>query len=136
MSDALFAVQEAVAAQLAASAEVQSVLGATPALYDHVPPGATFPYVAFGPAHITPYDTKTEIGFEHIVTLNIWSRYRGGKETRDIFQSLYDTLHRAVLSVSGQVFLSCEFHSADFGLDSDGLTYHSAVRFSIMTQSA
>ncbi|MGB9154209.1 MAG: DUF3168 domain-containing protein [Alphaproteobacteria bacterium] len=135
MSDALFSVQEAVIAALDASAEVQAVLGSTPALYDHVPPGAVFPYVVYGPSHIVPYDTKTEIGFEQIVTLTIWSRYRGGKEARDIFQALYDTLHRASLTVSGQVFLSCEFHSADFALDSDGLTTHAAARFSIITQS-
>ena len=135
MSDALFAVQQAVIAALDASTEVQAVLGSTPALYDHVPPGAVFPYVVYGQTHVVPHDTKTETGFEQIITFNIWSRYRGGKEARDIFQALYDTLHRASLSVSGQVFLSCEFHSADMALDSDGLTYHAAARFSIITQS-
>jgi hypothetical protein len=135
MTDALFAVQQAVFNALDASAEVQSLLGAPPQIYDHVPPGVTFPYVVYGQAHITPYDTKTETGFEQIITLNIWSRYRGSKETRAIFQALYDTLHRATLSVVGEVFLSCEFHSADFSLDMDGLTYHAAARFSIITQS-
>ena len=135
MSDALFSVQQAVIAALTASAEVQAVLGSPPRLYDHVPPGALFPYVVYGPVHVAPHDTKTEVGFEQIITLDIWSRYRGGRETRDIFQALYDTLHRASLSVSGQVFLSCEFHSADLSLDGDGLTYHAAARFSIITQS-
>jgi hypothetical protein len=135
MTDALLNVQEAVLGALATSAEVQAVLGSTPRLYDHVPPNATFPYVVYGPSHVVPYDTKTEVGFEQVITLNIWSRYRGGKETRDVFQALYDTLHRANLSVLGEVFLSCEFHSADFSLDADGLTYHAAARFSIVTQS-
>lgn len=135
MSDALFAVQQAVFNALDASAEIQAVLGNPPRLYDHVPPGAIFPYVVYGPTHVVPHDTKTETGFEQIVTLNAWSRYRGGKEARDIFQAVYDTLHRAGLSVTGQVFLSCEFHSADFSLDSDGLTNHAAMRFSIITQS-
>jgi hypothetical protein len=136
MNDILFNVQQAVLGALAASAEVQALLGSTPQLYDHVPPNAAFPYVVYGPVHVVPYDTKTDIGFEQVVTLNIWSRYRGGKETRDIFQAVYDTLHRAALSVAGQVFLSSEFHSADFSLDADGLTYHAAARFSILTQSA
>ena len=135
MTDALFAVQQAIFNALDASAEVQTILGATPRLYDHVPPGTIFPYVVYGPVHVTPYDTKTEIGFEQIITLNIWSRYRGGKEARDIFQALYDALHRANLTVSGQVFLSSEFHSADFALDSDGLTTHGAARFSVVTQT-
>jgi hypothetical protein len=135
MNDALFATQQAVMSALAASAEIQSLLGDPAALYDHVPPGAVFPYVVYGPTHIVPYDTKTEIGFEQIISLTIWSRYRGGKETRAIFQALYDTLHRAVLTVAEQVFLSCEFHSADLAQDSDGLTTHAAVRFSILTQT-
>jgi len=135
MSDILFNVQQAVLNKLAASEAVQATLGASPALYDYVTPGATFPYIVYGPSHVAPHDTKTDIGFEQIVTLNIWSRYRGGKETREIFQAVYDTLHRAALSIVGQTFLSCEFHSADFGLDEDGQTYHATVRFSVMTQN-
>ncbi|HEU0118813.1 MAG TPA: DUF3168 domain-containing protein [Alphaproteobacteria bacterium] len=135
MTDALFSVQEAVLSALTASSEVQSVLGSPARVYDHVPVGAVFPYAVFGPLHIAPYDTKTEIGFEQIVTLNIWSRYRGAKEVKDIFQAIYDTLHRATLSVAGEVFLSCEFHSADIMPDSDGLTYQGEVRYAIITQT-
>ena len=134
MSHALFAVQQAVFSALSNSVAVQAVLGATPRLYDHVPPNAVFPYVVYGATHVLPHDTKTETGFEQIIALNVWSRYRGGKEVRDVFQALYDTLHRASLSVAGQVFLSCEFHSADLSVDSDGLTYHAAARYSILTQ--
>ncbi|MDD3371563.1 MAG: DUF3168 domain-containing protein, partial [Alphaproteobacteria bacterium] len=94
MSDVLLSVQQAVAQALAESAAVQAVLGASAEIYDHVPPDAAYPYIVFGPAHVTPYDTLTETGFEQVVTLNVWSRYRGGKETRDIFQAVYDTLHR------------------------------------------
>ena len=135
MNDALFAAQQSVMNALSASTEVQAFLGSPARLYDHVPPSAVFPYVVYGPTHVTPHDTKTETGFEQVIVLNIWSRYRGGKDTRDIFQAIYDALHRATLSVTGQVFLSCEFHSADFSLDSDGLTYHAAARFSLLTQS-
>jgi len=135
MNDILYNVQQVVLAALAESAAVQEILGDSPPLYDYVSPGATFPYIVYGPVHAAPNDTKTDIGFEQIVTLNIWSRYRGGKQTREIFQAVYDTLHRASLSISGQVFVSCEFHSADFSIDADGMTYHAAVRFSIVTQS-
>lgn len=135
MSDALFAVQQAVTNALTGSSAVQVVLGNPARIYDHIPPSAVFPYVVFGPSHLTPYDTKTETGFEHILTLNIWSRYRGSQEVRDVFQALYDTLHRANLTVSGQVFLSCEFHSADLVTDSDGLTYQASARYGVITQS-
>lgn len=136
MSNNLFAVQQALINLLSASSAVQSVLGTTPALYDHVPPGASFPFVVYGGTHVMPHDTKTETGLEQIIDLEIWSRYRGGKETRGIFQAIYDTLHRATFTISGQVFLSCAFHSADFTPQSDGLTYHAVVRFSVVTQSS
>src|ERR1700722_20203370 len=135
MTDAFFNVQDAMFDALAASTEVQGLLGNPPRVYDHVPPGAAFPYVTFGALSVQPYDTKTEIGFEQVATLNIWSRYRGSKEAKDIFEAMYDTLHRASLSVSGEVFLLCEFHSADAAPLDDGLTYHAAMRFSVITQT-
>lgn len=135
MNAILFNVQQAILDTLAANEDVQAALGAVPRVYDYVPQDAVFPYVACGPVHVVSNDNKRDIGFEQIVTLNIWSRYRGGKETRDIFQALYNALHRATLSLTGQIFLSCEFHSADFALDADGLTYHAATRFAILTQS-
>lgn len=136
MTDALFNAQQALYNALAASGSVQSLLGSPPRIYDHVPPGATFPYMAFGAIHAQPYDTKTEIGFEQIITLDIWSRYRGSKEAKDIMQAAYDALHRAALSISNEIFLLSEFHSADLVLENDGITYRAAVRFSIITQTA
>ncbi len=134
MNDILFNVQQAVLETLSSSADIQALLGTPPRIYDHVPPGAAFPYVAVGPIHIVPDDAKTDKGFEQIATLNIFSRYRGGKETRAIFQAIYDALHRATLTVAGQAFTACDFHSADFSLEPDGLTYAAAARFSIATK--
>ena len=135
MTDAFFNAQEAMFTALAGSTEIQGLLGDPPAIYDHVPPGVAFPYMTFGPLHVTPFDTKTEIGFEQIVTLNIWSRYRGSKEAKDIAEAAYDALHEAALSVSGEVFLLCEFHSADMAPLNDGLTYHAEMRFVLTTQT-
>jgi len=135
MTDALLSAQTAVFNTLAASGAVQTLLGSPPRIYDHVPPGAAFPYIVFGAISVHPNDTKTEIGFEQIITLDIWSRYRGSKETKDILQAAYDALHRATLTVSGEVFLLCEFHSADLVLENDGITYRAAARFSLMTQT-
>ena len=127
MSSILFDVQTAVV-------EALDAVDGLPSVYDHVPPEAAFPYIVYGPVHATPYDAKAETGFEQVITLNIWSRYRGGKQTREIFQKIYEALHRAALSVEGPDTLTSEFHSADFSMDSDGLTYHAAVRFTVVTQ--
>jgi hypothetical protein len=136
MTDALFAVQQAVQAALAASSAVQGFIGNPPRLYDHVPPGAVFPYVVFGAITAKPFDDKDRTGFEQTVTLDIWSRYRGSKEAKDILQALYDTLHRAALSVAGEVFLSCEFAGAELTPQADGLTYNARAHFDVITQSS
>jgi hypothetical protein len=79
MTDALFAVQQAIYSALAASTEVQALLGNPPRVYDHVPPNVTFPYVAFGAIAAQPFDDKDRTGFTQTITLDIWSRYRGSK---------------------------------------------------------
>ncbi len=134
MSAIPFAVQKAVFEALSASAAVRACLGMPPRLYDHAPPDAVFPYVVWGPLHMTPYDALGARGMEQLITLDLWSHYRGGKETHALFQALYDALHRAALAVEGQVFVLSEFHSADVALEDDGLTYHAAVRFTLITQ--
>ena len=136
MTYTLFAVQQAVYNALAASTDVQGLLGNPPRVYDHVPPGVVFPYVAFGAVVAKPYDDSDRTGLEQTVTLDIWSRYRGSKEAKDILQSLYDTLHRANLTVTGEVFLSCEFSGADLTPEADGLTYNAKAHFDVITQSS
>jgi len=51
-------VQTALFNALSASTTVQGVIAIPPRLYDHVPPGAVFPYVTFGAQHIAPYDSQ------------------------------------------------------------------------------
>jgi Protein of unknown function (DUF3168) len=121
---------------LAASGEVQALLGDPPRLYDHVPPNVTFPYAVFGAIVAKPYDDKDRTGFLQTVTLDIWSRYRGTKEVKDIMQAAYDALHRASLSVSDEVFLSCEFAGAELAPEADGLTAGGRAHFNVITQSS
>ena len=136
MTDAFFAVQQAIYNTLAASSEMQAQLGNPPCVYNHVPPNPLYPYVAFGAIAAKPFDDIDRTGFTQTVTLDIWSRYRGTKEVKDIAQAIYDTLHRATLTVSGEVFISCEFVSADITVEGDGLTYHGETRYSVVTQSS
>ncbi len=136
MTGILFNVQHAIMAALMESAEVQAVFGASPPIYNHVPPDAAFPYIAFGKARLDACDTLSDSGFEHLITLDIYSRYRGGKEAQDIFQAVYSALHRRGLEVPGQSFVPCEFSSADFETLADGLTSHAAARFRIQTREA
>ncbi|MBI3419258.1 MAG: DUF3168 domain-containing protein [Proteobacteria bacterium] len=134
MSASLFAAQEAVFGVLSASASLQALIGNPPRIYDVVPPDAQFPYVTLGDVTVRDFDTKDRTGFEQTLLLHAWSRYRGRKEVKNILQTAYDLLHRAVLSVSGADFVSCQFLSCALGAENDGLTLHGVMRFRVVVQ--
>ncbi len=100
-----------------------------------MPQDSAFPYVVIGEDVTGPFDSKTEDGMEHRLTLHTWSRRRGLKETKEIMAAISAALDGQALSVSGHalVLLGQEF-GATF-LDPDGLTRHGVQRFRALTQA-
>jgi hypothetical protein len=134
MTTSLFAVQEAVYRALTSSAPMQTLAGNPARLYDVVPPAALFPYITLGDVLIKQFDTKDQNGFEQLLVLHVWSRYRGRKELKQIIQTIYDVLHNATLTVSGANYVSCQFQSASTAQENDGLTLHGILRYRIVVQ--
>lgn len=135
--DPSWAVQQAIFDALTGAAALTALLGDGAAgVYDDVPENATFPYVTIGETFLSPFDTKTEIGVEHVVVLHIWSRYEGAKECKQIMTAIYDALNRAALSVSGQTVVDSRFTFAQTMRDPDGETRHGIQRFTVWTVEA
>ena len=134
MTTSLFAVQESIYGALTSSTALQSILGNPARCYDMVPPAAIFPYVTFGDVVVKEYDTKDQTGLEQLLTLHVWSRYRGRKELKQIIQTIYDVLHNAALNVTGAIYVSCMFQSASTLQENDGLTLHGILRYRIVVQ--
>ena len=134
MTTSLFAVQESVYGALTSSTALQSLLGSPARCYDMVPPAAIFPYVTFGDVVVKEYDTKDQTGLEQLLTLHVWSRYRGRKELKQIIQTIYDVLHNTALTVTGVNYVSCMFQSASTVQENDGLTLHGILRYRIIIQ--
>lgn len=134
MTTSLFAVQEAVYAQLSADVNLQALVGSPARLYDMVPPAAIYPYVSFGDVNVRDYGTKDRTGFEQTLTFHAYSRARGRKEVKQIMQALYDSLHQSPLSVVGADRVDCQFQSASTQLENDSLTLHGIIRFRIVVQ--
>lgn len=102
-------------------------------ILDHVTQDETFPYVKIGEELVTTsWDTHDSKGSNNIVVLHVWSRYRGIKEVKDIQQAIYDALHQHSLTVSGADTITCEFDSANYVLDPDGLTRHGIGRYRVI----
>lgn len=108
-----------------------------PDVYDDVPVGATFPYIAIGEDTHIPFDTDDSLGAESTVTIHVWSRYRGKKEAKDAQALVYAALTRQSLPVEGHDLITLEFEYSEVLLDPDGITRHGVQRFrSLCEQSA
>lgn len=134
MSDAMFAVQDAVYTALAADSGVQALLGSPVRVYDHVPPDATFPFLTLGAVQAEGFDTKERVGTRQTVVLHVWSRYRGSREVKNILSVVHDLLHLGNFAVAGHELAACRWRSAETLLDDDGLTRHGVAQYEIITQ--
>ncbi len=106
--------------------------GASPAIaeggvHDDVPEDVTFPYVEMGESDAVDDDVTCSDGLDETVTLHIWSRYRGKKETKEIMSRIRDLLHNKVLAVSGRSSAHSWVTSSRVVRDPDGLTRHGIV---------
>ncbi len=134
-ADSQWPLQQALHAALTGDAELQAFLGNPARVFDQVPQDSDFPYLVIGEDTTGAFDTKTEDGMEHRLTIHSWSRYRGLKETKQLMAAVAAALDGASLSVSGHdlVLIRQEF-GATF-LDPDGLTRHGVQRFRALTQA-
>lgn len=104
-------------------------------VYDHVPENSAFPYVVIGEDLANEWDTDTEQGFETVLTLHYWSRYRGKKEIKQLMGEVYGLLHRTDLTITGQYTVSLMWESSEILLDADGLTYHGIEDYRLISES-
>jgi len=84
------AVQKAVYAKLSQSLSVP--------VYDSVPHGAQLPYVVLGEDFITDFSTKDIFGENCLLSLHVFSGYRGMREVKEIVDMVVDALRNGVHS--------------------------------------
>lgn len=102
--------------------------------YDDVPQVTAYPYIVVGDDRSTPFDTDDSVGSETICTIHIWSQYRGRKEVKEIMRSVYHTLNRANLTITGGQLIECHAEFEESFLDPDGLTRHGVIRFRLIVE--
>lgn len=122
---------------------LQASLGADAALlarlkgqhiYDGVPRGAPYPHVNIGECETKPWDTQSSRGFEHIVTLHVWTRGTKPREAQALLDLLDAWASDAVVPVAGMrvVSLSNIFWSA-LNAPEAGI-FHGVMRLRIVTE--
>jgi hypothetical protein len=127
MSSASWALQQSVYATLAASTAVQDAVAGR--IYDAVPRGAALPYIVIGDDRETDWSTATEPGSAHELTIHIWSRAAGRKETRLASEAVIETLDGAALTIDGQSLIDIRWLESETQRESDGETVHARLRF-------
>lgn len=137
---ALLRADSGVAAVLAEDPDAGSP--SRPAVFDHVPQAAApedttrFPYAVIGEATALEFDTDDRNGQESTLTLHVYDRYRGRKRVDQALDAIYNALHEASLSVSGQVCVYCYWEFAQVLPEDGPKSQHAVTRFRIVTQES
>lgn len=135
MSSASWALQKAVHHKLTTSAGVLSQLGG-PHVWDHVPRGASYPYVTMGASTERDWSTGSDGGGEHILTLHVWSKAAGRHEAETIARELRAALHDQALTLDGYTLVNLRHELTDTRRDAEHELYHGVVRLRAVTEEA
>jgi len=133
MSSAGFALQKAIFEKLTSDAPTLAALGG-PRVYDDAPARTEFPFVTFGQSSERDWSTGSDEGYEHLVTLHVWSRARGSREAEQVIAAARAALHDQDLTLSGHRLINLRHEFSEARRDSDGETFHGIARFRAVTE--
>lgn len=120
--------QKAIFAALTGDATLTGLLGGA-RIYDHAPPSAAFPYITFGRTSLFDWSTGTERGSEQLLTLHVWSKAKGKKETLDLLGRVQALLDGQQLALDGHHLVNLRQEFAEARHDDDLSLYHGLARF-------
>ena len=98
-------------------------------IFDDVPQGTSYPYVVIGEETAIDAGAKDTDAQEFTLTIHIWSRYKGRKQTKEIAERIYTLLHNVAISVSSASLVNIRNEFFTILVDDDGLTRHGVMRF-------
>lgn len=133
MSSASWALQKAIHHTLVNDTAVLAALGGAH-VWDHVPRGATYPFITIGATSDRDWSTGTEPGSEHVLTLHVWSRAAGRREAESIAALIRSALHGQSPALDGHRLVHLRHELTDTRRDVDGELYHGVVRLRAVTE--
>lgn len=118
---------------LTSDPSVLALLGG-PKVFDRVPEQATFPYLTLGRTAVMDWSTGTEDGAEHILTLHVWAKGGGKRETYEIMDKVSSRLHDSHLPLEGHQLVNLQLQFAEARQEPESATYHGILRFRAVTE--
>ncbi len=129
------ALQQAIFLRLTTNSALIAALGG-PRVYDQTPQPVAFPYITFGQSTLREASTATEPGDEHLLTLHVWSRAHGRRQTQTIMGLLRNLLHDQALTLTDHQLVNLRHEFSDYRRDPDGETTHGTLRLRAVTEPA
>lgn len=130
--DASLAVQTAIYARLTAAPALAGPLAGR--IHDRRPEALAFPHLVIGEAGAVDNGCKSRDGQSHLVTLHLWSRYRGRAEAKAILDLVAEVLHRQPLELAPDfTWVASRVASVAVLDDGDGVTCHGILRLRVLT---
>lgn len=93
---------------------------------------SSFPMIWIEDSGSSDWSDKDYDGLEAVITLHIGSQYRGTKEIRTWMDKAHSLLHDANLTLTTEQSVLCRFLRSEIVTDSDGITRHGVMRFSLL----
>lgn len=121
--------QKAIYEKLLGNSQLVAVVGG---IFDNPPQGEIFPFITLGDVSAGDVSSLESSIAEYRIGIDVWSREAGHKQTADIMDLVYATLHQSSITVSGKSFVSMRFVSSSIQLEDDGWTYHGSMGLSVI----
>jgi hypothetical protein len=134
MASISIGLQQSIYEALVGDTALGCLLGGESRIYDGAPREASFPYVTIDQLATRDWSAGDSAGFEHLLTLSVWSRYSGKREAHALLDAIHSCLHEAKLEIRGASLINLRFESSSIGRDDDGATYHGVIRFRAVTE--
>lgn len=133
MADCLWELQKAAFTVLDGDATLS---GLVTGVYDQVPQDTSFPFVVIESIGSSGKSTKTEEVIQAIVSIAVYSRYRGKKEVWEILNEVKRIMHNNLLSMTGCTMVINKYQRSGAQILSDGLTQRGFVEFNCVIEAA
>lgn len=127
------AIQKAIYSALIGDAALVALLGG-PRLYDNAPQSPAFPYLTFAHSQVRDWDTGSEPGDEHLITLHVWSRATGRREAQAIMARIRTLLHDQVPALDGHRCVNLRHEFSEARREPDGDTIRGLTRYRAVTE--
>jgi hypothetical protein len=122
-----FDLQSAIFSTLSGDSSLDSKIGDNKIFDTVAPQDTTYPYVVIGTETSREVNTKDRSGRVYNVDIDVWSQYRGQKETKEIMEILISLLDNTTISVAGATSIVSQVVNAVTLVEGDGITRHGIV---------